>query len=343
MKNRASRYAVVAFATVLLVAMGTSADSKDGVNSQINWPSPGPSHYATLLSSDIVGHADITFGTLFDYRHKPLGINASRTGSGESDWLVENALTADFMWAFGIVDVLQVGLVLPLVIYQNGEGREPIRPQDTEASEYALSQTTLADIRFNVKIRFLGTKWIDGREKDPENRDFGLALDLGLAVPSGDELNYAGDDGVVFFPNLIFDFHRSFISAAVNLGARIRFMDSEVYNPSPPTEGTRPNTIILVSHQGTFGAGVTGHLLDRRFLLSAEGLGYFGLDDVQSIAFEYRASVGYIPDKARSITLWLGAGSSVSSDDFVGAPRVRAFLGLTYAPREELADLGGLF
>jgi hypothetical protein len=342
MTYKAKLIASLAFATFFLIAVSSFADNnQNGVNSQINWPSPGPSNFPTLLSSDIVGHTDITFGSFFNYYRHPLGIDA--VGSDGTDWLVENAFTADFLWAFGIVDVLQVGLVLPLVMYQNGEGRIPIRPPDTVPGAFALSNSTLADIRFNVKIRFLGTKRIDGKTKDPDKRDLGLALDLGLAVPTGDQRNFAGDEGVVFFPNLILDFHRCMVSAAINLGARLRSSESEVYNPSPPPAGTTPHAIIVVGHQGTFGAGVTGHLLKQRLLLSAEGLGYFEFDDVNNVAFEYRGAIGYIPDKGKAITLWLGAGSSVGADDFAGAPQVRAFLSLTYAPKEEFADMGGLF
>jgi hypothetical protein len=342
MKYKAKLFASTAFASFFLIAVSTYAgNSQDGINTQLNWPSPGPSNFPTLLSSDIVGHAEVTFGSLFDYYRQPLGISAA--GSNETDWLVENAFTADFMWAFGIVDVLQVGLVLPLVMYQNGEGRKPIRPDDTEADEYALSASTLGDIRFNIKIRFLGTKRIDGKTKDPDKRDLGLALDLGLSVPSGDQFNFAGDEGVVFFPNATIDFHRSMISAAINLGARLRFPESELYNPSPPPSGTTPNSIIVIGHQGTFGAGVTGHLLKQRLLLSAEGLGYLELDDFNNMAFEYRGAVGYIPDKAKAVTLWLGAGSSVGTDSFVGAPQVRVFLSLIYAPKEEFEDMDALF
>ncbi len=133
------------------------------------------------------------------------------------------------------------------------------------------------------------------------------------------------------------------ISAAINLGARLRFPESELYNPSPPPSGTTPNTIITVGHQGTFEAGVTGHLLQQRLLVSAEGLGYIELDDFSNMAFEYRGALGYIPDKSKAVTLWLGAGSSVGTASFVGAPQLRVFLSIVYAPKEEFEDMGEFF
>lgn len=131
---------------------------------------------------------------------------------------------------------------------------------------------------------------------------------------------------MVFFPTAIADFHRCMFSAAVNLGARLRFAQSEeIAN-------------LSVGHQGTFGFGVTGHLLDRRLLLSAEGMGLVEFDGFDRVALEYRGSVGYIPDDAKAVTLWLSGGSAVGTGDLLGSPQVRVLLGITYSPRDEDDD-----
>lgn len=294
-----------------------------GIDSQILWPTPGPSNYPTLLSSDIAGHKEMTFSALFSYSRKALGIKDPETD--RDIWMVKNAFYADFLWGFGIIDVLQVGIVLPIVMDQDGAGVEPFRPYDpADTNDYALSSSALRDIRFNIKTRMLG-----GKAKDPDKRDFGLALDVGLAVPSGDEKNFAGDEGVVLFPTAVFDFHRCMFSAALNAGARLRFMKSEkLYD-------------LEAGHQGTLGLGVTGHLLDKRLLISAEGSAFAELDAFDRFTVEYRGGIGYIPDEARSVSLWLSAGSSAGSDEFLGAPQVRVLIGITYAPKEEIDEWTG--
>ncbi len=283
-----------------------------GVDSQLLWPSPGPSHFATLLSSDVAEHKTVAFSTLLGYHRKPLGM----AYGGTTDWIVENAFTADFMWAFGIIDIFQLGFSLPLVMEQNGEGMEPVQPAGTPDSDYMLASSALRDIRFNVKGRILG-----GNAEIPDQRDFGLAVDLGVAVPSGDELNFAGDGGVVVFPTAVVDFHRCMFSATINLGAWLRF-DRDISLLD-----------LEVGHQGTFGVGVTGHFLQRRLLASAEMTGLVELSGFDRVGVEYRGTVGYLPDKNRSITLWTGVGSAFGTGDLLGTPAVRALLGLTYSPK----------
>jgi hypothetical protein len=107
-----------------------------------------------------------------------------------------------------------------VVLNQKGSGPPPEpAPAGTAAAsaKSSLASSALGDIRFNVKTRFLG-----GKAPMPDRRDFGLGLDLGLSVPSGDERNFAGENGVVFFPTAVLDFHRCKFSAALNVGARLR-------------------------------------------------------------------------------------------------------------------------
>jgi hypothetical protein len=290
----------------------------EGIDSQILWPTPGPSNFPTVLSSDIVAHTGVSFSALFGYYRKPLAVE--NTVADETYWVVKNAFTADFLWAFGIFNIFQVGVVLPVVLDQDGTGAEPFINENVVTDEgvladYTLASSALRDMRFNIKTRFLG-----GNAEMPDRRGLGLALDLGLAVPTGDELNFAGDEGVVFFPTAVVDFHKCKFSAALNLGARLRFSDAEKL------------ANLGVGHQGTFGLGVTGHYLKRRLLLSAEGTGLVEFDGFDRLGFEYRGGVGWVPDEARAVTLWLAGGSSAGTGDLLGTPVFRMLVGITYAP-----------
>jgi len=292
-----------------------------GVDSNLLWPSPGPSNFPTLQASDIVPHAGVTFSGLFGIYRKPLGVE--RADGSNEEWVVKDVYSADFLWAFGLFDFIQLGLSLPVILHQEGVGSKPFQPADAEDADYALASSALRDLRFNVKTRFLG-----GDAPNPDRRDFGLAVDIGLSVPTGDELNFAGDNGAVLFPTAILDFHRCKLSAAVNLGARLRFDKS----------GDLAN--LHVGHQGILGAGVTGHYLKRRLLLSAEGVATIEFDGFDRLGFEYRGGLGYIPDDDRSVTLWLAAGSAGGTGDLLGTPIFRFLVGLTYAPgtKNEVLD-----
>jgi hypothetical protein len=330
---KAHRYSVVFLVSVLLslpqLAQAQTVSNPNegvGIDSQLIWSRPGPSNFATISSSDIVPHADVSFSALLGYSYNSLGM---KNQSGDSVWLVENSFTSDFAWAFGLVDIFQLGLVLPITIYQDGDVRTPFAPGDEmDTTDYELANSSLRDIRFNIKTRFVG-----GNSKDPDKRDFGLSLDLGLAVPTGDEDNFSGNESAVFFPSAILDFHRCMLSVAVNVGARLYFSENKTRFAN-----------LDVGQQGTFGVGITGHFLKRSLLLSLEGSSFLEFEDLGTFAFEYRGGVGYIPGEEKSITLWLSAGSSASTTEyFVGAPAIRVLFGITYAPKAETANSVSLF
>ncbi len=310
---RALALVIAVTAVVTANAQETTLDG-EGIDSQVLWPTPGPSNFPTVQSSDIVGHKNVSFSALFGYANKPMPM---LEGPGGKGWAVKHAFTADFLWAFGIFDYAQIGLALPVILDQKGVGVTPIQPVGAEDADYVLAGSALRDLRFNVKGRFLG-----GKAANPDTRGLGLGLDIGLSVPTGDELNFAGDEGAVLFPTGIVDFHKCMFSAAVNLGARIRFSESEALVKED----------FKIGHQGTAGLGVTGHLLDRRLLLSAEGTGLVEIDGFDRVGMEFRGGVGYIPDDARAITLWLAGGASAASETFLGAPRLRMLVSMTYAP-----------
>lgn len=311
---------IAAMITILGVAVASPVLAQndatgEGVDSQNLWVTPGPSNFPTVQSSDIVGHLGVSFGAVFDHYRKPLGLKISDgAGSTEKKWVVEHATTADFTWAFGIADFVQMGLVLPVTINQSGVGATPFMPIGVDDSSYKLAGSALKDLRFHLKGRFLG-----GDAEIPDRRNLGLALDVGMSVPTGDELNFAGENGFVFAPNAIIDFHRCKFSAAVNLGARLRTEKAALAD-------------LQVGHQLTSGIGVTGHYLDRRLLLSAEGTLLAEMDGFDRIGFEYRGGVGYLPDEARAVTLWLSGGSATGTGDLLGNPQLRILLGITYAP-----------
>lgn len=325
--------AAVVFLSCLAVVPASVAQPSptgEGVNSQTLWVAPGPSNFPTVQSSDIVDHLGVAFGAVFDYYHKPLGLELfDGSGSTETEWVVKHATTADFLWGFGLADYVQLGIVLPVVIDQGGVGATPFMPVGVGDSSYKLSGSALGDLKFHAKGRFLG-----GKAEIPDRRNFGLALDVGMSVPTGDELNFAGENGFVFAPNAIVDFHRCKFSAALNVGARLRTEEARLAD-------------LAVGHQLTSGLGVTGHYLDRRLLLSAEAtlLMDFGgtwtregdewVEDDSGgsrMGIEYRGGVGYVPDEARAVTLWLSGGSAAGTGDLLGTPQFRILLGITYAP-----------
>jgi hypothetical protein len=295
------------------------ADDGEGVDSNVLWPAPGPSNFPTVQSSDIVGHTEVAFSGLFGYHRKPLALEIEDMATGQTNtkWVVEYAVSADFLWAFGIADIFQIGIALPVVLDQEGVGAMPLMPQGADPSTYKLAGSALRDIRLSGKTRFVG-----GQAEIPDRRGFGVALDVGANIPTGDELSFAGEQGFVITPTAVLDYHLCKFSAALNVGARLR------------TE-TAGLADLTVGHQLAYGLGVTGHFLDRTLLLSAEAVALNELADFGRMGMEYRGGVGYVPDDKKAVTIWLAGGSSAGTGDLLGTPQMRILLGITYAPGAE--------
>ena len=318
MPMRCGLHAALICVLALTAAQVANAQSDGtGVDSQLVWTSPGPSSFPTVVSADVVPHKGVTFGAMLDYYRKPLGLEITdSTGETETEWVVSHALTVDFAWAFGILDIFQLGVVLPVVIDQDGAGATPFMPLGVDDGTYKLSGAAVKDMRFDLKTRFMG------KSEDPATRGFGLALDVAMSIPTGDELNFAGEEGFVFQPLIVADYRSSIISTALNLGARLRTEKAALAD-------------LEVGHQALAGLGVTGHLWEGRVLLFAEATMLAEMDGFDRIGLEYRGGAGVIADDQKAVTVWIGAGSSAGTEDLLGTPIFRMLLGITYAPGDE--------
>ena len=132
-------------------AQSTEVGDGEGVDSQLLWPTPGPSNFATLQSSDIVAHKGVAFGAVFGHYRRPLGLEVTVDGKTEDRWIVEYATTTDFLWAYGLFDIFQVGLALPVVLDQSGIGATQFMPAGADESSYKLAGSALRDLRIDLK------------------------------------------------------------------------------------------------------------------------------------------------------------------------------------------------
>ncbi len=296
----------------------------EGVDAQVLQVAPGPSHHATVSSSDVLDHRSVSFGVLAGYHRKPLGL---RIGQREY-WSVKRVSSVAFSWALGIADRFQVGFVLPVILEQYGQGAAPLIADEDEAHRYYLTSSAVGDLRLHGKVRLLRMN-----DEQPDERGLGLALDLAFSTPTGDELNFAGENGVVFAPGLIVDFHRNPFSVSLNTGVRLR-------------SGARPRLAdSTVGNQLASAFGMTVHLLKERLLLGAESSLLAELDDFNRMGIEFRGAVGTRPGESKSVTLWLSGGGGMSNrnEPLLSIPQMRFTLGLTYAPGADDTGMDAFF
>jgi hypothetical protein len=179
----------------------------------------------------------------------------------------------------------------------------------------------VGDLRFHAKVSLLGR----GKLGVIKHKKVGLALDIGLSVPSGDEVNYAGENGIVFAPTAVVDFKNRLFYASYNVGVRLRSGDPAVLSD------------LRVGNQFLNSAAVTLHLLNEFLLLNAEINILEEIDDKTRYGFEFRGSIGTRPGNSHYVTIWLsgGAGFAGKNSPVLSVPQMRFLLGLTYAPSAE--------
>lgn len=146
-----------------------------------------PGRLMTLEDADTqLAPKRISAAVAMSYLHEPVVLTAaSPDPAGRSIPLVDHVWQTDLLFAVGVLDTLQVGLGVPIRLYQTGGGIEAAtaRVGDT------LSTTVLADPRLGVGWQaFRGP--VTGR------------LRFEVKLPLGDQEAFAGAPGPTFMPAL---------------------------------------------------------------------------------------------------------------------------------------------
>jgi OOP family OmpA-OmpF porin len=282
-------------------------------------PGPGPGNYFGVAGSDITPHLQIGFGLDANYQHKPLLFKDSATDE-ESD-AVAYQVTLDFLWALGIFDILQIGVALPVVVAQDGDGLAIIQEGET------LSTTAIRDLRIQLKGRILGVG--KGAIK---TKVFGLAIALGLSVPTGDDDNFAGDSNVTAdAPVIIFDWRNDLVKVGLNLGLRWR-------------ETSAVGTNFKLGHQFLYGLGLAVTPLKQRLIVLAEYEGMFGFEKLDETInrspMEARLGIGAAVDKKKDLSILVGGGVGIGNAPTV--PVFRILASIRYAPQNRDLDGDGI-
>lgn len=282
-------------------------------------PSPNPGNYFGVAGSDITPHLQIGFALDGNYQHKPLLFKDSDTGE-ESD-VVSYQATLDFLWSLGIFNILQIGIALPVVVAQDGNGLAIIQEGET------LSTTAIRDLRLQLKGRILGKG-----KGAIDASGFGLAIALGMSVPTGDDDNFAGDANVTAdAPVIIFDWRNDLVKVALNVGCRWR-------------ETSAVGIDFKLGHQLLYGAGLAVTPLKQRLLVLAEFEGMLGFqkmdEAINRVPMEARLGFGVAVDKRKDLSIVVGGGIGMGNAPTV--PMFRILASIRYAPQNRDQDGDGI-
>src|SRR4051794_4290645 len=97
------------------------------INSDTYWPTPGPMRFATVNGTELVGGGQVGFALAAPYQSRPVVLRVASPGPGGSDqFVVDNQVTGNFLFAYGVTDRLELDFALPVTFIQTGAGTSPL-------------------------------------------------------------------------------------------------------------------------------------------------------------------------------------------------------------------------
>ena len=161
--------------------------------------SPTTGQYLLSLESDRVrAHLGWSVALWVDYAHRPLAVRT--VGSGSKEPLIDGAMEIDVTGAIGLFDLVEVGLLVPVIPYRSGTGVD--RRSD-------LTAYSMGDLALRTKVALLHLQ------------NFGLAVAVDLTVPTA-QGELAGEETVSFQPRLVAGAHFGPAQLVLNAGYLIR-------------------------------------------------------------------------------------------------------------------------
>jgi len=348
-----ARALVGCFSAALFVASAREAEAQQCsnpltsscINADSFWPTAGPQRFAAVSGTETVAERQVAFGLVTTYLSRPVILRLASPGPGGSDQsVVDNQVTSNFLFAYGVTDRLQLDLALPITLVQSGAGTSPL----TGGKD--LRNTAVRDMRFGFAYAIVPRDRNDPNDLERSGgagHAFAVTARFDVSAPIGDNSDFAGERTAVYVPSLGGDYRwrRFFFGAEV--GARIR----------PVTEfaGARIGTQLTTSA----GAGFDVLKNDRLSVL-LEAHSYFNFveqhetqqSDLGVVSrpngnhitpAEWMLGVRSAPLLAGDISLYAGGGGPFPGRDAaITVPRFRFDLGITYAPMRRDTDGDGV-
>jgi OOP family OmpA-OmpF porin len=342
----------------LLPAGAAAQESGGSIDLQLFRPAMDSKGYITLNSSQPLGHLDLSFGLVTTYARSPISFVKETTGSnfwcddrasactGSSDNLtqskyhVENLFTANLIAAIGLFKRFEVGLGLPLTIW-NGD-TDP-SPANDGSDDGSFDGQGVGDLGLHLKGRILNTS------KHP----VGLGVATSVYFPTGDDTKFLGTGAFTIAPSVIVDkeFFDGRLSLAVNVGVRIRAGEAgawedekrtcQTFNSTNKSDPKVPCGTMISMQAGShlyYGIGAAFYLVPQRLSLVAEIIGQTGFDGMfdggkYNSAHEILAGLKVYLARNSYFAIGAGRGLRGPGDNYqYGSPDVRVFAAFIFEP-----------
>jgi len=199
-----------------------------------------PAQRASFLlgTGDLLLASQFRLSVVAHYQHNPLVL--LQTGSSPRA-LVQSRVTAHLIAAYGITRWLEVGLQVPIVVYQSGENIPELKKPSSTA---------------------VGTPWLQGRVgllSEDKDQPLDLDFQLALSLPIGNSAAFTRDSSVGLKPSFGAGKKLGFIRLGAQVGALIR--QHEVLSPANMRVGDEVGSLMqLAATATTTNEGLRGEL-----------------------------------------------------------------------------------
>lgn len=268
---------------------------------------PGAADYLTVFGTSVPEHLDWYVSIFVDYADDPMQIS---TLDARFSRTVDHQLHTSLMGSIALIDIFEVGLMVPVLISQRAGNLQPLLPTGAENTR-DLQSTALGDFRLTVKSQLMNL------------RDFpvGLAFITAFSLPFGEKNAFAGDGGLGVEGILALDY---ILFKAVRLGTNLGYRYRH---------DTRQIRDTIVGDEISWGIGVHSPLLFENLdgllelagglNIAAKGPDRSGRNE-RDFPVELRGALRYRLPNAWTLTGGLGGGLT----EGIGAPNYRAFVGM---------------
>lgn len=280
-------------------------------------PAERGSEWFALDSVNEAGHVRPAFGLTLDYARKPLIL--ADAYDNEVVGLVDNQLYAHLGGSVVVLDRLRLGVNIPLLLVNNGEGGY------VGGTNFQLKEgASVGDLRVAADYRFWGD--LGGKAR--------LSGGVRIHLPTGSTVAFSGDGKFRLTPQVMFggDYERFTYGARAGLG--LRFLDGDF-------AGETFNAELQI------GLAAGYRLLDNKALLIGPELlagpaldGASGLDTGNTNPVELLLGAHYSVNEEWRVGL--GAGPGLASG--FGSPAFRVVANVEWsAPGPKDGDADGIY
>ena len=299
---------------LLLVLGSTSVAQAQGLRITANTFRPTTARSMNYFATEdgyTLPNLSPSAGLLLSYAHRPLMLYDTANNQVYRE-LVSYQFNMDLTIALGLMDVLEIGLLLPVTLSQNS---------DDLAVVGGVSGTTagagMGDVHLVAKVGFFS------------EGIFSLGALLDISFPTGKEEHFLGNETITVTPKLLASLDTSIVDVGFNVGYRARRDKSVQLSNS---QGT-----VAIDDEVLLSLGLRAHVWEDTMDLIADAFLAISMEELDKEEVPAELLVGarfYLP---YGLSADVGAGPGLSSG--LGTPVFRIFAGLAwqYIPEKKPA------